>query len=188
MSLLDDFACVRSHPASQIVARQKADEDLQEALRLESRLWDVLADARKQRNFPGYNRDHAYARLKAQWSVLVGFEAENHALRTMRHYDAFLRAVDEWLPSDYADLDLDRDTYDAWRAEAGLDEDDPHEPDEPPYDEYAIPPWPIYVEEHLKDPKWRHQHEMAVWVGAYRAKLDVARRHAQQHQQREGGD
>ena len=121
MSLLDRYALIRIAPEAEIVARQKADTALQEALQLEPRVQVILGMASMQRNLPGYQRDRVFSDLKRQWTQLVGIEARIDALATSRHYDAVMRAVDEWLPEDVIDLRLDHNTYQAWLAEAGIE-------------------------------------------------------------------
>src|SRR3712207_5777931 len=84
--------------------RVLADPLVQEALRVEPRLAAIIERARTQTNVPDYNRIRTYYELKGMFKWLVGWHAAQPHLRTQRHYEAFVRAIDDLLPPDAVDL------------------------------------------------------------------------------------
>lgn len=87
------------------IGRIQKDAVLAEAVRLEPRLRPIIAEARAVKEYPGYNRVDTYVDLKMRAYSLVGLEAENRQLRTVRHYDAVMGAIDDLLPPDRWDRD-----------------------------------------------------------------------------------
>jgi hypothetical protein len=89
------------------IKRLKSNKLLQEALRIEPRLNDVIEAAQQQENVEGYHRIRRWYELKHWMNHLVGFQAEKEQIRTMKHWDAVRDAVNDLLPPDDVDLHPD---------------------------------------------------------------------------------
>jgi hypothetical protein len=99
------------------IDRVEADQLVAESVRMEPRLLPLINEARAQQAYEGYSRVRTYYALKARAYALVGYEAERPELRTPRHYDAVLGAIEWLLPPDSID-----------RMDSGEEPDEVEEP------------------------------------------------------------
>jgi hypothetical protein len=94
----------RAASLAQILERQQNDATLQEAIRLEPEIANLLERAAKERCELGYHCRIFHTRYKPVFYRLVGLGARNEALHTSRHYDAVHFAIDSLLPLDEMEL------------------------------------------------------------------------------------
>lgn len=86
------------------VQRMSENATLQWVVSIEPRVKEVLALAIQQRPCKGYNRIDRHYELKQKIQSLVGFSAKDVRVKTMKHYDAVMRTIDDLLPPDRADV------------------------------------------------------------------------------------
>ncbi len=86
------------------IRRMQNNALLHRVLEIEPRLKPLVEAAKKQKNEPGYNRIHAYERLKQQAETLVGWQVKNPQLKTSKSFDAVVRTIGDLLPPDDVDL------------------------------------------------------------------------------------
>ncbi|MFN5856111.1 MAG: hypothetical protein ACK456_09485 [Pseudanabaenaceae cyanobacterium] len=99
-----EFISCGNWTKQEALKRLNYNKKLQNIIKVEPRVSEIISDLLKIKNCQGYNRYKEYSRFKSKIKNLVGDNAEKDDVRNSESYEEVIQALISLLPPDSTDL------------------------------------------------------------------------------------